>query len=401
MKHHCLICSTLVLIAACAAMAQAPDLGRMDIVERSVPDGPVAMVDGSPVSSEDFLFLYRSQLSLVTDGGQQPLDDRTRWELAVHALTEVLQREVLYQEALRRGFSVTDDALNENYQRRLRSLQERFTAQGEAPPTEAEILAQSGQSPEEARESMRKIMLVNQAFDAITKESDAAVTDAEVTSFYRARPELFERPDRMHLRQIFVRPKAVGREADEAAWEEAKSRIDRARARIRAGESFETVARNASDAPDREQGGDMGPIPTDGLPPFYAEPAAKMNQGDISDVIRSPHGFHLIQLISHEAGDTAPLEEVLEDIRAVLREAKTDNILERFCAPILGDTVRTRVFLQIDPSILPPETQAPQSSAASPSPAAAAGAVNETPPNAAAKPEQPKSGRGKSTAKKR
>jgi len=385
---HCFFCVAVLLAAA--ALAQAPDLSRMDVVERSVPDGPVAMVDGSPVSSDDFLYLYQTQLALVTGGGQQPADDRTRVEIALHALRELLQREVLYKEAQRRGLTVTEDALDANYARRLSALQERWAAQGEAPRTEAEILAESGQTREEARASMRKLMLINQAFDAIIRESNIEVGDAEVETFYRARMELFERPNRMHLRQIFVRPKTVGREPDEAAWEEARARIDRARARIRAGESFETVARSASDAADRDQGGDMGPVPTDALPPFYAEPALRMNPGEISDIIRSPHGFHIIQLVSREEGDTAPLEEVREDIWRILRENKADEILERFCEPILGDSRRTRVFLHLDPALL---------AVANPSPASgAAGEANAAP---AGKQTAPKSSRSQSGSKKR
>ncbi len=385
---HCFFCVAVLLAAA--ALAQAPDLSRMDVVERSVPDGPVAMVDGSPVSSDDFLYLYQTQLALVTGGGQQPADDRTRVEIALHALRELLQREVLCKEAQRRGLTVTEDALDANYARRLSALQERWAAQGEAPRTEADILAESGQTREEARASMRKLMLINQAFDAIIRESNIEVGDAEVETFYRARMELFERPNRVHLRQVFVRPKAAGREPDDAAWEEARARIDRARARIRAGESFETVARSASDAADRDQGGDMGPVPTDALPPFYAEPALRMNPGEISDIIRSPHGFHIIQLVSREEGDTAPLEEVREDIRRILRENKADEILERFCEPILGDSHRTRVFLHLDPALL---------AVANPSPASgAAGEANAAP---AGKQAAPKSSRSQSGSKKR
>ena len=361
---HCFFCMAIVLAAAGAA-AQAPDLSRMDVVERSVPDGPVAMVDGSPVSNEDFLYLYQTQLALVSGGGQQPPDDRTRVEIALYALRELLQREVLYNEARRRGLTVTEEALDANYARRLSALQERWAAKGEGSRTEAEILAESGQTREEARASMRKLMLINQAFDAIIRESNIEVGDAEVESFYRASMELFERPNRVHLRQIFVRPKMAGRAPDEAAWEEARARIDRARARIRAGESFESVARSASEAPGRDQGGDMGSVPIDALPPFYAEPVSRMKPGEISDIIRSPHGFHIIQLVSREESDTAPLEEVREDIRRILRENKADEILERFCEPILSDAHRTRVFLHLDPALLAAANPSPASGAVS------------------------------------
>ncbi len=54
--------------------AQAPDLARMDIVERSVPDGPVALVLGTPISREEFLSRYRIELlEYAATTGRRPV----------------------------------------------------------------------------------------------------------------------------------------------------------------------------------------------------------------------------------------------------------------------------------------------------------------------------------------
>jgi len=71
---------------------------------------------------------------------------------------------------------------------------------------------------------------------------------------------------------------------------------------IRRGESFAKVAASYSDAPDGLTGGAMGARPLDRLPSLYADVVKNMKPGEVSDILRSPAGFHIVMLISR-AGD--------------------------------------------------------------------------------------------------
>jgi len=344
----------IVLVLSIPAIAQAPDLDRMDVVERATPDGPVALVDGKPVDREDFLFLYQSQLTLLAMQSRAPdLDDTVRVQIGLRSLGELIQREILWHEARRRKLTVSDEEVTTAYDRKLQSLQEQIAAESKIAPTEEQILAKAGQTKEDARESVRKTILVNKVWEAIGKEAKVSVSDDEVAKFYEARPDLFKRADEIHLKQIFVRPHPAGREVDEAAWNTARERIEKALARIRSGQSFEAVARDASEAPDAKEGGDMGMMPAEQLPPFFAEAARALKPGGISDIIKSEHGYHVIKLVETVDGGIVPLAEARDRIKSVLVEAKTEDAVNAFCAPILNDPNRVRIFLSLD---VPPES---------------------------------------------
>lgn len=356
--------SSVVIIAAMlmsGAVAQAPDLARMDVVERSVPNGPVAFVDRIPISRSRFLLLYRNRLlEMAMQSGGVEIDDLSRGQLGIECLRQLLEREVLSREGIRRGFEVTDAEIDSAYQAKLRIFQEGLSAPGEAPPDEAAVLEFAGQTKAEALDSMRRTLLANKVWEALAEERDVAVSDDEIGEFYRSRIELFRIPAKLHLEQIFIRPKPAPTDTEEEAWQNAKARADKALARIRAGESFAAVARDVSDAPDRDKGGDIGMAPADQLPALVAEAAQPMKPGELSGVIRSVHGFHLFRLVDREDSAPISLEVARPRIEALLRDAKTELIVGEFCQPVLADPARVRVFLRFNEDLMAaPEEQPP------------------------------------------
>src|SRR5690606_14461958 len=128
-----------------AVFAQAPDLGVLDIVERSVPDGPIALVDGTAIPHEDFMRMYREQLALSVKG-QTKLEDSDRVKLALAVLGKLIQLEVLHQEALKRGLSVSDSEVQQAYKQQLEDLQQEAQSAGLPAPAEAEVLQRLGKT---------------------------------------------------------------------------------------------------------------------------------------------------------------------------------------------------------------------------------------------------------------
>jgi len=84
-----------------------------------------------------------------------------------------------------------------------------------------------------------------------------------------------------------------------------RARADQALQQLRAGEDFAKVAAVFSDAPDGLKGGTMEPRPADRLPGLYAEAAKNLKPGEVSEVLRSPAGFHIIKLLGSQGGVAA------------------------------------------------------------------------------------------------
>ncbi len=330
------------------ACAQPPDLTKLDIVERSIPDGPVALVDGKGVPRGDFLFLYRTELLAMSDHGHvEKLPDKARVMAGLVSLRKLLEREILFQEALNQKITVSDKEVDTAYQARLDSLKKEMTGQDGVAPDEAKVLEKARQNREEAIASVRKTLLVDKISNTITAEKKSPVQDSEVRKFFDNRADLFKRPGTVHLMQIFVKPPPAPKETPEAGWEKSRKVMEKALARIRAGESFETVAKEVSEAPDREKGGDMGSIPEESLPPFFVEAARALQPGAMSDIIRSELGLHIVKLVAREAGGDIPFEQAKDRIAALLKDVKSEEIVSNFCQGVM-DQGRVQVFLQLE-----------------------------------------------------
>lgn len=140
-------------------------------------------------------------------------------------------------------------------------------------------------------------------------DSRVVVTEGEIDN-YLANPEAMGEAV-VTLAHIIVR---VPEQVDAARLAQLAARAEEALARLRAGEDFARVAAAYSDAPDAFAGGVLEARPLDRLPTLYAEAVAKMAVGEISTVLRSPAGFHILKLIERRGG--APREEKVRQTRA-------------------------------------------------------------------------------------
>ena len=145
-------------------------------------------------------------------------------------------------------------------------------------------------------------------------ESRIVVSDGEIDN-YLANPE----QDR-NLGNIEVQTAHIVLRVPEQASPDQLMRIGaRAQAaldQIRRGEDFAKVAASYSDAPDGLSGGAMGTRPLDRLPALYGEAVKKLKPGEVSDIFRSPAGFHIVKLIDRQGSADAKPVVALKQTRA-------------------------------------------------------------------------------------
>ena len=142
------------------------------------------------------------------------------------------------------------------------------------------------------REPMRNNLITQLIHNEIT--GDIRVTPSEVRSFYSRLPE-DDKPfvdTRVELQQIVVNPVI----SDQAEFE-VKERLLNMRRRIVEGESFETLAILYSEDGSASQGGEIGFFPKTELDPEYAKVAFSLKTGQVSKIVESAFGYHIIQLI--------------------------------------------------------------------------------------------------------
>ncbi|MFH1869930.1 MAG: peptidylprolyl isomerase [Pseudomonadota bacterium] len=163
------------------------------------------------------------------------------------------------------------------------------------------------------REEIRNEIVLSRLRDREV-ESRIVVSDGEIDN-YLANPD-----QGAEMGNVEVQTAHIILRVPEQATPDQLMRIGaRAQAAIdqlRRGENFAKVAASYSDAPDGLTGGLMGARPLDRLPALYADAIRKLKPGEVSDILRSPAGFHIVKLIDKQGGSSVKGGVALKQTRA-------------------------------------------------------------------------------------
>ncbi|QDX81277.1 molecular chaperone SurA [Denitratisoma sp. DHT3] len=213
---------------------------------------------------------------------------------------EVLERQLLermivdrvqMQMAREGGMDVSDPELEATLRR---------VAEGNkmTVPDFKAALEKDGVSWSAFREEIRQEIMLSRLRD---REVDSRVTvsDGEVDNYLANAANAGEAGVVVDLAHIVIR---VPEQASPEQLLRLRTKAEQARMQLNQGDDFAKVAAAVSDAPDALSGGQVGQRSLDRLPALYAEALQKMQPGEISTVLRSPAGFHIIKLINRQGG---------------------------------------------------------------------------------------------------
>lgn len=343
------------LTAACisaigllSAQAQAPDLSKMDIVLRAVPDGPIAAVNGKSVSRADYVLLYTNEITMMQRYGEKEISDADRVRTGMRCVMMLVEREILLQDADKRKVVIAKDELEKEWQKELKRLQTVLAKTSGKDQTEEEILAKAGTTKEEALKDLEKSVRIDRVRELVIKEAGIAVSDAEIEKFYGDNKEQAQLPEQIHLKQIYLRDVQNSSKPDLAKRDAARKRAEDALKRIQSGQKFEAVCRAVSDGKYKEDGGDFGMLLASQLPPFLVEVAAELKPGEVSGLIESEFGIHIIMLVESTEGKTVSLEEAKPVIRKRLMGDRGEKAVFDYCKKIADNSDSVKVFLDLE-----------------------------------------------------
>jgi peptidyl-prolyl cis-trans isomerase C len=144
-----------------------------------------------------------------------------------------------------------------------------------------------------------------------------AVSDQQVRSFYDDHPDLFRQPEQVKASHILIQ---VPKDANDAQKAAAMAKIKSLKQRIDKGENFATLAMQYSDGPSKIKGGDLGFFTHDQMVKPFADAAFALKPGQVSDVVTTRFGYHLIRVTDHKPAQTMAFNDVKDAISKRLRE---------------------------------------------------------------------------------
>ena len=229
---------------------------------------------------------------------------------------EELQRRRLLaaklQELVRGGVHVSDQELKDRFRYDNERLNLRFVRVAAAPlvgsvtVTDEDVQKFFTENQEQYREPERvRIKLIEFKPDEIAKQ--ISPTDAEVQAYYDAHIDEYRRPDEVHARHILFKVAPDASDADKAA---ARQQAEAVLTKAKGGEDFQELAKQYSQDTNAVSGGDLGQFGRGVMAPAFEQAAFALQPGQISDIVETPFGLHIIKLEEKLPARTQSLDEV-------------------------------------------------------------------------------------------
>ncbi|OGV67954.1 MAG: hypothetical protein A2498_02870 [Lentisphaerae bacterium RIFOXYC12_FULL_60_16] len=189
------------------------------------------------------------------------------------------------------------------------------------------IIAEQKLDESAVRTSLEQGCKVDLLIERITKGVKDP-TEADIIKHFTEHAEEYQKPERVQAQHILIQLESDSTPADREA---ARSRLLEIRHRIREGSEFSDQAAAHSDCPSgRKTGGSLGWFSRGMMIPEFDRVVFSMEVGQLSEIIETPLGYHLIRKTGHEDAEPGDLADHHEKIREFIRHARRGEALTAF-----------------------------------------------------------------------
>jgi peptidyl-prolyl cis-trans isomerase SurA len=281
-----------MLLLTCSVSVYAADLSKSNPQKQIAPiDRIVAVVNDDVITRhelDDRLGTVVKQLQ--KQGTTLPAPEALEKQVLDRMIVDMLQA----QFAKETGVHVDDTQLDKAIQN---------IAQENKFPTLADFrarLTQDGVDFKKFREEIRSEIAATRLREREV-DNKLVISDGEIDNYLATQAKRQGKGEEYQLAHILV---LVPEQASADKIQASRQRAGQALARLQEGADFAQVAAEFSDAKDAMQGGNLGLRPADRIPTLFLDALQKMHPGEVSPVLRSPNGFHILKLIEKRSKDS-------------------------------------------------------------------------------------------------
>lgn len=272
----------------------------------------VAKVNGQEIRKKELLAGAQLVQLQMAQQGRQVAPSAAFYR---QVLDELIAISLLTQDAKAQGVTASDQEVQQFINTRKQSF----------PSEDAykQALAKSGITEDLLRKQAREQLAV-QKYVRTKLTQNVNVSEQATRDFYEKNKAQIAQPERVHLRHILI---GVKPDASAADKENARKKANDLLKRIQSGEDFAKLAQESSDDPgSKPRGGDLSwVVRGQTVPTFEAAAFALKNPNDLSPVVESPFGYHIIQLLERQEASSIPYEQVKERLEGMLKQQQAQQ----------------------------------------------------------------------------
>jgi len=298
-------------------------------------EAKVAMVNDTIITQAEFdQELARAQMQITR--GRGALSDVQVKALKNDVLENMIGRELVYQVGKKQGIKVAADEVNAQWGKVKGSF-----------PSDVELkvaLDRMNLTEEIILLKIERDLSIDMAIEAnIVK--NIVTSEQESKTYYDSHPESFRRPEEIKASHILIK---VESGADDAEKTDAKKRLEEIRGRLKKGEEFAAIAKELSEGPSSENGGDLGYFSKGRMVKSFEEAAFALKTGEISDIVETQFGYHLIKRTAQRPEAIIPFEDVKERLQESIKNDKVQRKIGEYVSK-LKEKAKIERYMKVSP----------------------------------------------------
>lgn len=299
-----------------------------EVTAANQPDAVLARVNGKAITQKDVDDVVNTQIQkqmaqmyakIQMQGGkapaQMPDDSQMRKMLEPQALDMLIRQRVL-EPVLAKEEQAVDPA---RVEKELADLSNAVEKQQGVPLKE--LVEKSGETMDEVKKDLRKQVALENIVERLS--SPITVKEEDVKNFFETNKEQYGQEEALQASHILLgykgNPNDPSFKPAEEEKKELKAKAEAALKRVKGGEDFAVVAKELSSCPSAARGGDLGSNPKGRMVPEFDEAAWKLKEGEISGVVETKFGFHVIKAGARKPEKKADFDAEKAGIKRILR----------------------------------------------------------------------------------
>jgi peptidyl-prolyl cis-trans isomerase C len=286
-------------------------------VPATLPD-VLAKIGTESISKTEFETAVRK----IEQRAGQPVPVEQRDQIYRRILDQLIDVRLLEQEAKARAITVADTDVDQ----RIGQIKQQFKTEEEF----TKELAGRKMTIDELKTDLKKEMTVQKTLEAEILPK-VAVTQADLEAFYKENPDQFKQQETIRASHILI---SVDSKATDLQKKEARALADGIQKRAKGGEDFAALAKQYSKDSSAQSGGDLNYFPKGQMVPAFEAAAFALQPNQISEVVETPFGFHIIKLTDRKPESTVPLAQVSEKLSAFLKQRKQQEAASQFVSSL-------------------------------------------------------------------
>lgn len=309
-----LFCFSSVASAADTKPAEAPK-ATSTTAAAPAKDDVIARVNGKPIYTAELQRLKKAFLSSQM-GKEIPAEQQKA--IDQQALNQLTSAELLYQA----GQKLQIAGLDKQVEDKISQGKKRF-------PTEQDFekqLKSLNMSENDLREYTRRDIVISN-FVQQNFASKISVSDEESKKFYDQNSDKFKQPEQVRASHILV---GIDAKATDDDKKKAREKIETVRRALAGGADFSKLAKDNSTCPSREQGGDLGYFGKGQMVPAFEQVAFSLKPGEISDVVETQFGYHVIKVAEKKEASVTPYQDARQRIDNYLKGQKLNTAVTSY-----------------------------------------------------------------------